>query len=158
MVDRSWIFRGNKNKPGLDLFLIIWNVKLNPRTMMELLLIVICLLMHVQCVNFINWCLFVCFSFTWGVNLLVIDVYLSEVVWSQNLDRMSPTGVYKINHSVVDTHTSLFSYSHKWFSPVKKASSVIAASTGSTALAIRAYHSPNTQTQLKPVHLSTGVV
>ena len=43
------------------------------------------------------------------------------------------------------------------FDPVKKAFSVMAASVGSTAPATRAYHSLNTETQLKPVHLSTGV-
>ena len=96
----------------------------------------------------------------------------------KNLD---PRDVYKRDHSIVDTHISLLSNSNKCikprsmfqclrsslrcvflvtnqFDPAKKASSVMAASVSSTALAIWAYHSPNTETQLKPVHLSTGVV
>ena len=39
------------------------------------------------------------------------------------------------------------------FDPVEKASSVMAASVGSTTPAIRAYHSSNAETQLKPVAL-----
>ena len=96
----------------------------------------------------------------------------------KNLD---PGDMYERDHSIVDTHISLFSNSNKCikprstfrclrsslrcvflvsnqFDPVKNASSAMAACVGSTALAIRAYHSPNTETQLKPVHLLTGVV
>lgn len=96
----------------------------------------------------------------------------------QNLD---PGNVYKRDHSIVGTRITLFSNSNKsikarstlrclrsslgcvflvsnQFDPVKKASSVMAAYVGSTAPAIRAYHSPNTETQLKLVHLSTDVI
>ena len=82
-------------------------------------------------------------------------------VQSQNLD---PGDVYKRDHLIVDTHISLFSNSNKCiqprstlrclrsslrcvfpvrnqFDPVKKASSVMAASVGSTIPALRAYHS-----------------
>ena len=43
------------------------------------------------------------------------------------------------------------------FDPVKKASSVMAASLGSAAPATQAYYSLNNGTQLKPVRLSTGI-
>ena len=121
--------------------------------------------------------LFYASSFSVGMILERGNLLCTGYVWI--LDRVYAWLRVKIKAK--STHISLLSKSHKCiqprstlrclrsslrcvfpvrnqFDPVKKASSVMAAYVGSTAPAIRAYHSPNTETQLKLVHLSTGVV
>ena len=118
-----------------------------------------------------------------SVQIVFFKLIIPPIKWHVlfEVKNLDPRDVYKRDHSIVDTHISLLSNSNKCikprsmfqclrsslrcvflvtnqFDPAKKASSVMAASVSSTALAIWAYHSPNTETQLKPVHLSTGVV